>query len=71
MLAKWDAAIRARTFVGWIAFRAVCGFLVALGLFALVGAKFKDDFWLGVAMATICVPILARELGILPNRADD
>lgn len=71
MLARWDAAIRKRSLVAWWAFRGVCGFLVALGLFAWVGEWFTRNPWLGAAMAAQCVLVLAGELGILPNRSSD
>jgi hypothetical protein len=65
MLVRLDAALRARSFVAWCVFRGVCGFLVAVGLFAWCGVWFQRHPWAGAAMAFNCTLVLAHELGLI------
>ena len=69
MLVRLDAALRARSFVGWCVFRAVAGFLVAGGLASWLAAWFEKNFWLRAVQSVLWAVALAGELGILPNHA--
>lgn len=67
-LARLDSALRKRSVVAWVAFRAVTGSLVALGLYAWLGVWFERSIWLGASQAALCGLVLAHELGLLSRR---